>query len=376
MEVIFFIMDMIKTLSALGMSSGTSLDGVDIALIKTDGVDVYDFGRSMSVPYEDGLREKIRSILGKRAESPELTAEIKNVEEELTRFHAEIVKDFMASGEEKIDVIGFEGHNICHDPKNHFTSHIGDGNLLAELTGIKVVNHFANADIRAGGQGAPLVPVYYQALCGDMGKPLAVVNIGGISSLTWIGSIGELVAFDVGPGNAAINDWVLKHGGMHMDYNGKLAITGHVNEQIVASMMRHKFFAQYPPKAVDRGIFNEKLEHLEGLNVADGAATATAFIAEAIAYSLLLYLPEIPNNLIICGGGAKNPTLIRFLRQRLPDINIKTAAEEGFDANALEAQAFAYMAVRRLYHLPITFPATTGVAEPMVGGELHEYVKL
>ena len=138
-----------------------------------------------------------------------------------------------------------------------------------------------------------------------------------------------MIAFDCGPGNAAINDWVMKHGGMHMDYNGKLAITGKVNEQIVASMMRHKFFAQYPPKAADRTIFNEKLEHLEGLSLEDGAATATAFIAEAVAYSLLLYLPEIPGKLIVCGGGAKNPTLVRFLRQRLPDIGISTAAEEG-----------------------------------------------
>ena len=181
-----------------------------------------------------------------------------------------------------------------------------------------------------------------------------------------------MIAFDCGPGNAAINDWVMKHGGMHMDYNGKLAITGKVNEQIVASMMRHKFFAQYPPKAADRTIFNEKLEHLEGLSLEDGAATATAFIAEAVAYSLLLYLPEIPGKLIVCGGGAKNPTLVRFLRQRLPDIGISTAAEEGFDVNALEAQAFAYLAVRRLYHLPATFPSTTGVAEPMVCGQVSE----
>lgn len=368
-------MDFIKPINALGLSSGTSLEGVDVALISTDGVDVYDFRRSMTVPYDDELREKIRSILSLHPDTPEHEAEIKAVEEELTRFHAEIVQDFINSSEHAIDVIGFEGHTIFHDPKNHYTQQIGDGNLLAELTGIKVVNHFPNADILAGGQGGPLASVYYNALCADMEKPLGVVNIGGVSNITWIGSIGELIAFDTGPGNAIINDWVLKHGGIHMDYNGKLAITGKVNEQVVTSLMRHKFFAQYPPKAIDRDLFKEKLEHLEGLNLADGAATATAFIAESIAYSLLLYLPEIPKILIICGGGAKNPTIIRFLRQRLPDIEIKTAADEGFDINALEAQAYAFLAARRLYHLPITFPTTTGVAEPMLGGEIHEYIK-
>lgn len=365
-------MEIIRPLYALGMSSGTALDGVDVALLKTDGVDVYDFGMSKSVPYDDNLRDKIRSVLGKRPNTPENEASIREVEKELTDFHAEIANEIIAAAEEKIDVIGFEGHNICLEPQNRFCCQIGDGKRLAELTHTKVVHHFQNADLLAGGQGNPLVPIYYQSLCADIGKPLAVVNIGGCSNISWIGSIGDMVAFDCGPGNAAINDWVMKHGGMHMDYNGKLAITGKVNEQVVSSMMRHKFFAKYPPKAADRTIFNEKLEHLEGLSLEDGAATATAFIAEAIAYSLLLYLPEIPVKLIVCGGGAKNPTLVRFLRQRLPGINISTAAEEGFDVNALEAQAFAYLAARRLYCLPATFPSTTGVAEPMVCGQIAE----
>ena len=365
-------MDIIKTVSALGLTSGTALDGVDAALISTDGVDVYNFGRCVSVPYDDDLREKIRSVLGKKPDTPENAAAIGEVEEAVTRFHAEVVRDFIETCGEKIDVIGFEGHTIYHDPAGHYTHQIGDGALLARLTGIRGVSRFHNADILAGGQGAPLVPVYYAALCADMGKPIAVVNIGGVSNITWIGSMGEMIAFDTGPGNAVINDWVLKHGGMHMDYNGKLAITGKVHEQILASLMRHKFFAQYPPKAIDRGLFKEKLEHLEGLSLEDGAATATAFIAEAVAYSLLLYLPEIPKTLIVCGGGAKNPTIVRFLRQRLPDIEIRTAFEDGVDVNAIEAQAVAYLAVRRLYHLPVSFPTTTGVPEPMVVGEVSD----
>ena len=170
-------MDIIRPLHALGMSSGTALDGVDVALLKTDGVDVYDFGLSQSVPYDEELRDKIRSVLGKRPDTPENEAAIREVETELTAFHAEIANEIIAAQDEKVDVIGFEGHNICLDPKNHFSCQIGDGKRLAELTRTKVVNRFQNADLLAGGQGGPLVPIYYQSLCADMGKPLAVVNI-------------------------------------------------------------------------------------------------------------------------------------------------------------------------------------------------------
>lgn len=365
-------MDMIKTVNSLGLLSGSSLDGVDAALIATDGVDIYDFGAAQTFPYEEGLRDKIRSLLSLNPDSPDYEEKIRAVEDEYTRFQAEIVKDYIASHDAKIELIGFEGLTIANDPANHFTRQIGNGALLAELTGIKVINNFHTADIRAGGQGEPLEPVYHNALCADVGKPLAVVSISGISRVTWIGSYGEMVAFDTGPGNSAIDEWVFKRAGMHMDYNGKLAITGQVNEQLVATMMRHKYFGKYPPKSTDRQAFEEKLQHLEGLSLEDGAATATAFVAQSIAYSLLMYLPEVPKIVIVCGGGAKNPTLMRFLRQRLPDMVVKTASEEGFNTNALESQAVAYLAVRRLYHLPISFPSTTGVPEPMSGGEICE----
>ena len=365
-------MDIIKKANALGLMSGTSLDGVDIAAITTDGIDVYEFGPAMTVPYEDGLREKIRSILGKKPDNLEDARQICAVEQELTRFHAEVVKDFIETYGGIYEVIGFHGHTIRHEPQNGYTHQIGDGRLLADLTGIKIVNHFRNADISAGGQGAPLIPVYHAALCGAMEKPIAVLNIGGVSNLTWIGANGEMLAFDTGPGNAPVNDWVLRHGGMHMDYNGKLAIQGHVNEKIVNALMRHKFFAQYPPKSIDRDIFKDKLENLEGLSLEDGAATATAFTAEAIAYSLAMYVPQLPEKLIVCGGGANNPTLMRFIRQRLHNVEVVSASELGWNTDAVEAQGFAYMAVRRLNNMPISFPGTTGVPVPMAGGEIHK----
>lgn len=364
-------MEMIKKIRALGLMSGTSLDGVDLAAITTDGFDVYDFGPSVTVPYEEGLREDIRSILGSKPDSEEKAHRIRRVEISLTEFHARAVKEFIADYDEKIDVIGFHGHTIHHEPQNHYTHQIGDGKMLAEMAGIKVVNRFRNADVAAGGEGAPLVPVYHNALGSHLEHPVGILNIGGVSNITWIGNNGEMLAFDTGPGNAPINDWVLKHGGQHMDYNGKLAISGKIDGKVLAALMRHKYFAQYPPKSIDRNLFKDKLEHLEALSLEDGAATATAFTAESIAYSCALYLPEMPKCIIVCGGGARNPTLLRFLRQRLENVEVKTAGEVGWNSDAMEAQAFAFMAVRRLYNLPISFPATTRVPEPLIGGEIN-----
>lgn len=363
-------MNNIQTLTALGLFSFTSLEGLGLAVIKSDGFDISDFGLSYIIPYDDELLEQIRSIHELKPDTIENTAKIFAVEEAFTRFCAEAVKDFCQNNKTMIDVIGFAGHTIFHDPKNHYTHQIGDGKLLSQLTGIKIVSKFRRSDILAGGQGAPFTPIYYQALTAKMSKPLAVVDVGGTSDIAWFGQNGEMIAFICGPGNAIINDWVRKKGGLHMDYNGKLAITGKVDNRILSSLMHHKYLALYPPKACDRNFFNDKMQHLDGLSIEDGAATATAFVAEAIAYSLALYIPQPAIEVIICGGGANNPTLVRFLRQRLPDLELKTAADVGWDNHAIDAQAAAFLAIRRLNFLPISFPGTTGVFEPLIGGEI------
>lgn len=365
-------MDVIKKIKALGLMSGYSLDGVTAAAITTDGVDVYVIGRAISVPYDDEIRERLHAIAGKKPETEAEIAEFKSLEEAVTHFHAEVAKDVIDYIGTPVDVVGFYGHTILHDAINHYTCQLGNGQLLADLLRARVVNRFGNADLLAGGQGAPLVSTYYAALVNDFEKPVAVVNIGGITDVTWLGNNGELLAFDCGPGNAAINDWVRRHAAQQMDYNGKLAITGQINGKVLASLMRHKFFALYPPKSLDRGTFKDKLEHLEGLSLADGAATATAFVAEGIAYSFVMYLPEMPKKVVVCGGGAKNPTLLRFLRQRLEKVEVISSGELGWRPDTMEAQAFAYMAVRRLYGLPGSFPSTTGCAEPMVLGNLYQ----
>lgn len=364
-------MDVIKKIKALGLMSSSSLSGIAAAAITTDGVDVYDIGRSVYVPYDDEIRERLHAVSGKKPETGELAAEFKSLEEAVTRFHAEVALDVIDYLGAPVDVIGFHGHTVLHDAKNHYTYQLGDGQLLADLTGTKVVNRFSNADLLAGGQGAPMVSTYYAALVDDFEKPAAVVNIGGITDITWLGGNGELLAFDAGPGNAVINDWVRSHAGQQMDFNGKLAVTGQINEKVLANLMRHKFFALYPPKSVDRDTFKDKLEHLEGLSLEDGAATATAFVAEAIAYSFAMFLPQMPKRVVLSGGGAKNPTLMRFLRQRLENIEIIVSGELGWRPDTMEAQAFGFLAARRLYCLPNSFPSTTGCVEPVVGGEIY-----
>ena len=363
-------MNNIKSVVSLGVAGSTSLDGLGLALMETDGVDIYRQGPAYIIPYEEDLLEQIRSVLGKRADSPERAEEIRQAEEAFTGFAAAAVREFVKDNDAAPDVLGFAGHTICHRPQEHYTHQIGDGQRLADLTGLKTVARFRNADILAGGQGAPFAPVYYEALAAGLPRPLAVVDIGGTSEIVWFGSNGEMKAFVSGPGNAIINDWVTKHGGMHFDYNGKLAVTGKVQDKILATLMHHKYIALYPPKACDRTIFAEKAEHLEGLTLEDGAATATAFVAESIAYSMALFLPEPPTKVLVCGGGAKNPTLMRFLRQRLPQTEVETAVAAGWPPEAVDAQEAAFWAVRRLHCLPLSFPSTTGAAEPVIGGEI------
>ena len=362
-------MEMLKTKRSLGVISNSSLESIELAVITTDGVDVFDFGPSQVIPYDDTIRRKILNISGRKKE--EIDNEyLSDLEQQLTKYFHEIITDFIDLYSEKIDIIGFSGPIIHQNPSQCYCHQIGDCKKLSSLLGIQVVSNFRKSDIIAGGQGSPLSAAYHMCLCCDKEKPIVIVNIDGISSIIWIGQNGEVMGFDAGAGCAAINDWVDKHGAQHADYNGRLAITGTINHSILASMMRHKYLAKYPPKSADCSLFYDKLEHLEGLSLADGCATATAYIAETIAYSLSLYIPLMPKEVIICGCGAENPTLMRFLRQRLDGIEVKSAREMGWKSEVVEAQAAAYIAVRRFYQMPVGIPTVTGVPEPIICGEI------
>jgi len=362
----------IKGLNCLGLMGASTFGGVELSLIRTDGLDIVERKQAYAIPYPDEMKEKIRSILGLKRDIDNNEEKLQAVDLEVSDFYIQLIKDFIKDCGEHIDVVGIEGITVLHNPNIQYTYQLGNGRYIASQTGIKTITHFRNADICCGGQGTPISSVYFNTLAADEIKPVAYVNISGKASLTWIGSFGELIGFDCGPGDNFINNWTSKHAHMDNDYNGRLAIMGSVHEKIVNSLMHHKFFAKFPPKSAYTGIFADKAEHLEGLSLEDGAATATAFVAESICYSICLYLPEIPKKIIVCGKGSSNPTLMRFIRQRIPSVEVITGREVGIPVETINAEVCAFLSARTLYSLPITFPSTTGVPEPMPGGEIYE----
>jgi anhydro-N-acetylmuramic acid kinase len=353
-------------LHALGLMSGTSVDGVDVALVETDGERLASFGPVLTVPYTDDVRRVIRAAFG--AEQPnEATAAAGQA---VTEAHADAVRRWSretGTALSTLDVVGFHGQTITHRPEKHFTWQIGDGAALAKALGVRVVNDLRGADVLAGGQGAPLVPIYHAALVRDLPRPLAVLNIGGVANVTWIGADGTLLAFDTGPGNGPIDDWCARRAGRRFDEDGALAASGKVDRTRLERLSEHHYFARKPPKSLDRGDFNDSWA--EGLSAADGAATLTRGTARAIALAAR-HFPAPVTQWVIAGGGARNPTLLKAIAEETLG-KIVTADSLGWNGDALEAQAFGFLAVRSLRGLPLTFPGTTGAPRPMTGGKVN-----
>lgn len=347
---------------ALGLMSGTSMDGVDAALIETDGIVLSRVGPSLFLPYEEAFRERLRDVLG-MADAPS------DLVEELTLRHCQAVEALQGEAGVKAELIGFHGQTILHRPEIGQTVQIGDGKLLAQKTGIPVVGDFRSNDVALGGQGAPLVPIYHAALAEDLDKPLAVLNIGGVANVTYIGPNHGLMAFDTGPGNALIDDWMLAMTGYPIDLDGALAAQGLVEAELVEEFLRHSWFLADPPKSLDRDEFALLAKGLVGgLSAADGAATLAAFTIGAVVKSVD-FLPRLPRRWLVTGGGRKNPVLMDGLRRAL-NVAVDAVEAVGWQGDAVEAQAFAYLAARHLKGLPLSFPQTTGVREPATGGRL------
>lgn len=331
--------------------SGTSMDGIDVAHLETDGRGKVKAKGFLSVPYTAAFRKKLRGMLGK-SKAPA-------VEKELTALHARAVKLFLkkyklSAGD--VNIIGFHGHTLLHAPHKKITVQIGDGAALAKSVGIPVVYDFRSEDVKAGGQGAPLVPVYHQALSAKLKKPVVFLNIGGVANITFIDAKGNLLAFDTGPGGALLDDWVFKHTGRAYDKNGALASKGEADIPHVKAFLKHPYFKKAAPKSLDRDVFRSFLPH--HLNAADGAATLSLMTALSIAQGIKA-LPEKPKQLVVCGGGRRNTYLMKLLAMV---TGIKTIPIEKLKQNgdATEAEAFAYLAVRVVLGLPITFKGTTG----------------
>ncbi len=355
------------TVTALGVMSGTSMDGVDVALLDTDGRDVAVPGPWLTVPHADDLRARLAAVVHdpERADAAALLA-LESALREAFAGAVEALLDRAGRRRHTIVVIGCHGHTILHRPEAGITRQIGGGAALAGRLGIDVVDDFRAADVAAGGQGAPLAPLYHAALAGGLDRPLAVLNIGGVANVTFIDD-STLLAFDTGPGNALVDDWVRHHTGRPYDEGGALAAAGRVDATALARLLDHPYFGREPPKSLDRGDFDPA--PVAGLAAADGTATLTLFTAEAVARARH-HLPRPPARWLVTGGGRHNRTLLALLRARL-GVPVDPVESVGWDGDALEAQAFAYLAVRALAGLPLSLPGTTGVPHPMPGGTLH-----
>ena len=359
-------------MTAIGLMSGTSLDGVDVALIETDGKRVGAFGPSGYRPYTEQERGLLRDALAEAVNLPRRDARpgvIGEAERAITVAHAEAVAAFTAQhriSREDIDIVGFHGQTVLHRPAQRLTVQIGDAQALAKAIHVPVMHDFRAADVAAGGQGAPFVPVYHRALAQSLGRegPICVVNIGGVSNITYIDG-DALIACDTGPGNALLDDFMFRVMGQPYDCEGRLAAQGEPDAEWIARALQHPFFALPPPKSLDRNDFASL--KLRDMSPADGAATLTAFTAAAIA-QIVPRLPKPPQSWIVVGGGTRNLTMLRLLRGKVAPATVEPADALGWSADAMEAQAFGFLAARGLKGLPLSYPATTGVPMPMTGG--------
>jgi anhydro-N-acetylmuramic acid kinase len=362
---------------AIGLMSGTSQDGVDVALIETDGDVITRVGPTAYRTYSKAERALLRDATAAAAAITERTARpdvIARAEARVNEAHAEAVETFLAANAVKpgdVTVVGFHGQTLLHRPERGLTVQIGDGRALSARLGIPVVYDFRAADVAAGGEGAPLAPMYHRALVRrlDRAPPVAVLNVGGVANITYIDG-DQLIACDTGPGNALLDDFLRLRADKLLDTDGRLARAGAVDEAVIARLLTHPFFSKPPPKSLDRNDFRDFVGNsLDGRSVEDGAATLTALTAASVARIVPL-LPRAPNSFIVSGGGARNPTLMRMLAERLAPATVETADDAGWSIDALEAQAFAYLAVRSLRGEPISLPTTTGAPRPLSGGIL------
>jgi anhydro-N-acetylmuramic acid kinase len=367
-----------ETILALGLMSGTSCDGVGAALIETDGRHRVRPLAALTQPYPDAFRTRLRRSLGDPAGGQAIAAE-------LTDRHADAVQALLRDAglsPDKVRVAGFHGQTLLHAPERRYTLQVGDGARLARETGIDVVSDFRSRDVAEGGEGAPFAPLFHWALAVSLPRPLGVLNLGGVGNVTWIGEDrnadgddqdgADLLAFDTGPGNGLLDDWAFKTTGQHFDRDGALARAGRVDRSVLAMLMTNPYFDRRAPKSLDREHFNAAAQAaLAPLSPADGAATLVAFTVEAIARGQDQF-PAPVERWVVTGGGRHNPMVMEALRDRLR-LPVDAAEAVGWDGDHLEAQAFAYLAVRSLKGLPLSLPSTTGVPRPMPGGRLDRH---
>lgn len=364
-----------RNFRVVGLMSGTSMDGVDAAYIETDGRRVNRFGPRLSIPFKSDFRERLRSFIAAAPEPGADPAEAE-IEAAFTDLNASAVRQLMNVGPAdtlsgKLDLIGFHGQTVWHRPALKRTWQMGSGKRLRDALGVPVAFDFRAADVAAGGQGAPLAPIYHAALAADLPRPVAILNLGGVGNVTWIGAArpggrDDIIGFDTGPGNGLLDDWMLQHTGRTMDRDGVTSAKGAVVSDALGALMDHPYFAKPAPKSLDR--FDFTLDAVTGLSLEDGAATLAAFTAASVDQGLRI-CPSMPERILVTGGGRRNPTIMRMLADGI-GIPVDPVEAIGADGDHLEAQLFAFLAARTALGLPITFPTTTGAPWPMTGGRI------
>ncbi len=352
--------------TAIGVISGTSMDGIDVALIRSDGEAKVEPGPGATFAYPEATARRLREVIA----DPALAAgPLEQLTADVTDAHVAAVEAFLrrfAIDRSEVALVGLHGQTVLHRPRERFTRQLCDGARAAAALGLDVVCDFRSADVAAGGEGAPLVPLYHAAIGARLERPLMFLNWGGVGNVTYLGPGGEIVAFDTGPANALIDDFVMRRRGLSHDEGGALAASGRVRGDLVATLLRDEYFERPAPKSLDRNHFHALAACVEALDDADGAATLTAFTVEATA-AALAHVGAAPARWLVCGGGRRNIALMAWLAQRL-GVRVEPIEAIGFDGDVIEAQCFAYLALRSRLGLPLSLPTTTGVPRPTTGG--------
>lgn len=358
---------LLKNHIVLGIYSDPSAFAVELAVIETDGLDILALHQTHIVPYPHTLREQLVEFAIKKETN---VAQFNQLNHEITNFFIQEISQLVQELHQKqikVDVIALSGHSAIHNPKEKVHINFGNAETLANTLKIPVIHHFVKEDMNAGGVGAPLLTSFWATLCQDKEKPVALVALGALTRLVYIGPIGEQIGFDIAAGLFAVDRWVYKHTGQEMDFNGTLAAKGKADKRVIQALLKLPYLQKQPPKSAQREDFKNILEHVEGLSPADGAATLTTFIVESIIQAQQ-FLPQPPAQWIFIGGGTYNPTLMLQLKQKLK--NTQSATQALPYTEGLNAMGFAFIGARYLSGLPISFPTTTGVLQPFSGGEI------
>jgi anhydro-N-acetylmuramic acid kinase len=349
---------------ALGLMSGTSADGADVALIATDGENAIEFFGGLTLPYDRELRAR---ILEASQHDVPLT-ELARIERDITLHHAEAVAELLRTlprEAEGCDLIGFHGHTVRHITSELICWQISNPWLLAEKTGMRVVSDFRRHDIAVGGQGAPLVAMFHRALFTHEVRPCVILNLGGVANITWLGEHEEIIAGDTGPGCGLLDEWIEEMSGHSHDKDGEIAQRGQVDKSIVEAALSTPFFSKPLPRSADRFDFDHV--DVSGLSVEDGAATLCAVTVQAIIRAVRT-MPKPPKVLWVTGGGVHHPVIMRMLGENFPKV--RNVREMNLNPDTLEAECFAWLAVRHTKGLPLTIPETTGCKKPVCGGTI------